>query len=135
VLKLLNEIDWNGGNKEIASEENLDLVEDWYNFLSGGAKKKLFIVSSIIKKPDILMMDEVFNGLDQNSIIKAQQMLKRYLPDTLIIIVDHHAPDNNYGSFYDYEVCFLNKNLVLKEIPPKNISEGLARMENDTDGL
>jgi ABC-type uncharacterized transport system, permease and ATPase components len=72
---------------EIKSAEagrlNLDSKMDWYTYLSGGEKKRVTLVSAILKKPDILFLDEIFNGLDQKSIITVQQMLKKYLPNTL----------------------------------------------------
>jgi len=41
-------------------------------------------------------------------------MLKKYLPNALILIVDHHAEDNNYDSFYDMKMHFVNKTIVLQ---------------------
>lgn len=95
---------------------SLDSKKDWYTYLSGGEKKKIIIISAIIKKPDILILDELFNGIDIRSLGIIQQMLKTYLPNTLILIVDHHAKDNNYNSFYDREIKFFDKGVVLQEI-------------------
>lgn len=99
---------------------NLDSKKDWYTYLSGGEKKKIMIVSAIIKKPDILILDEIFNGLDLQSIKIVQQMLKKYLPNTLMLIVDHHAVDNNYGGFYDNELHFGDKDIVFQEIEARD---------------
>ncbi len=90
---------------------DLDSKENWYTYLSGGEKKKVMVISAILKKPDLLILDEIFNGLDQKSTIVVQQMLKKYLPDTLILIVDHHAHDNNYD-FYDEELKFTRNKLI-----------------------
>ncbi|MEI8054942.1 MAG: ATP-binding cassette domain-containing protein [bacterium] len=95
---------------------DLDSKKDWYTVLSGGEKKKIAIVSAIIKKPDILILDEIFNGLDSKSVMAAQQMLKKYLPNTLMLSVDHHAHDNNYNFFYNGELHFFNKGIKLQEM-------------------
>jgi len=99
---------------------DLDSKKNWYTVLSGGEKKKITIVSAIIKRPDVLILDEIFNGLDQESIALAQRMLKKYLPTTLILSVDHHARDNNYN-FYDSELHFANKLCTLKSVGEHNI--------------
>lgn len=83
--------------------------KDWATILSGGQKRKVALIGTILKQPNIVILDEVFNGLDEASIRTAQRMLKQYLPDTLMLIVDHHYADNNYElsdgkKFYDGQV-------------------------------
>ena len=105
--------------KEDKEVLNLDSKKDWSTYLSGGEKKKVTIVSALIKKPDILILDEIFDGLDAKSTVIIQQMLKKYLPNALILVVDHHAYDNNYDAFYDSELHFFNKNIGVREIGSK----------------
>ena len=93
----------------------LDDKQDWYTVLSGGQKKKIMLVSAIIKEPDILILDEIFSGLDSQSIFIAQKMLKKYLPNTLILIIDHHAQENNFDNFYDNGIHLDNQMIVLKK--------------------
>ena len=85
--------------------------EDWGTILSGGQKRKLAIASAILKTPDVLILDEVFNGLDPESVKKAQSMLKSYLPNTLMLIVDHNYELNNYNGFYDGQLHLENKEI------------------------
>lgn len=87
--------------------------KDWATILSGGQKRKVALIGTILKQPNIVILDEVFNGLDEASIRTAQRMLKQYLPDTLMLIVDHHYADNNYElengqKFYDGQVSLNN---------------------------
>ncbi|MCH9633619.1 MAG: hypothetical protein S4CHLAM7_03500 [Chlamydiae bacterium] len=84
--------------------------------LSGGQCKKIGIIQAILAQPDLLIMDETFTGLDQNSLIKCQKALKKYLPNCLFLVVDHHIEDNNFDQFYDFEVNFAN-GLPSKKIP------------------
>ncbi len=98
--------------------DSLDLKKDWGTTLSGGQKKKIAFIRAILQDPDMLIMDEVFNGMDEKSIQLAQYAIKKYLPNTIILIVDHHAQDNNYNGFYDERVHFENKTTTLMSIDP-----------------
>ena len=106
--------------------DSLDIKKDWGTTLSGGQKKKIAFMRAILQDPDMLIMDEVFNGMDERSIQLAQHVIKKHLPDTIILIVDHHAEDNNYNGFYDQRVHFENKTTTLTDIDPMNatISQG-----------
>ena len=102
----------------------LDTVgNNWAVRLSGGEAKKTQIVSAIIKKPDILILDEIFTGLDPKSKVIIQRMLKKYLPNTLILVVDHEAHGNNYDSFYDQELYFSNQGITVNNIISKDYVE------------
>jgi len=80
--------------------DDLHKIDNWETRLSGGQKKAVFIISAILQNPDILILDETFNGLDPYSVQQAQNMLKEYVaPDSVILSIDHHAKDNNYD-FY-----------------------------------
>ncbi|MDX2050137.1 MAG: ATP-binding cassette domain-containing protein [Rickettsiaceae bacterium] len=72
--------------------------------LSGGQRKKLNIIKAIISGAKIIFTDEIFAGLDTESMVKVQQLIKEYLSDSIIINVDHYAISNNHNGFYDR--CF-----------------------------
>jgi ABC-type uncharacterized transport system fused permease/ATPase subunit len=82
--------------------------------LSGGQVKKVAIIQAIITKPDILIMDESFAGLDAESITIVQRLLSEYLPNTTILCVDHEAKQHNDTGFYDYVVNFYNNTVKLQ---------------------
>lgn len=86
---------------------------DWANVLSGGQRKKIAIISAIIKNPNILILDEVFSGMDPKSINDAQKLLMEYLLDTLFLVVDHHALYNNFNKFYNAVLHFSNSTVYL----------------------
>ena len=90
----------------------LNEERDWRAILSGGQKKKIAIVTAILKNPDIAILNEVFNGLDRDSVIIAQKMLKRELPGTIFLIVDHNYKEHNHG-FYDARVHLEDKKVVI----------------------
>ena len=74
--------------------------------LSGGQSKKIAVIQAILNQPNILIADELTSGLDKMSIIKIEHALNKYLPNTMILSVEHHPQDNNYDKFYDFEVNF-----------------------------
>ena len=99
VEKLMTEI-------QLHKDNLLEAKDDWGLELSGGEKKKLAIVSAIIQAPDVLILDEVFNGMDSVSIKLAQDMLKKYLPQSLFLVVDHEYVSHNEFGFYEHELRF-----------------------------
>jgi ABC-type bacteriocin/lantibiotic exporter with double-glycine peptidase domain len=96
----------------------LDLIQ--YK-LSGGQRKKIGIIQAILSQPEILIMDEIFTGLDPNSLIKCQSFIKKYLPQALILSVDHHAADNNFNGFYDSEMHYFEGGVTERKIEQKII--------------
>jgi ABC-type uncharacterized transport system fused permease/ATPase subunit len=109
VISLLKEIridsdmDDPNNNKGVLARLNTEKFE-----LSGGQKKKIAFVSAILHQPDILILDEALNGLDQKSVANVERMLNKYLPHVTILSVDHHPEDNNYNGFFEKEVHFAN---------------------------
>ena len=93
---------------------------DWKATLSGGQKKKIEIVRTILRNPDITLLDEVFNGLDPDSVQTVQKMLKTYLPDSLFLIIDHNLEQNNYAGFYNFNLHLESQKLHLNELPVKS---------------
>lgn len=68
-------------------------------------------------------MDEVFVGLDKKSLITAQKLINKYLPNTTLIIVDHTAGNNNYDNFYNKEIHFTSDRQEMLEVASKDSSE------------
>ena len=100
---------------------NLELVApDWNNSLSGGQKKIVQVVAAILQKPKIVLLDELFAGMDKATIQIIQRMLRQHLPHTTFITVDHNAGENNHPIhppgkaeryFYDCELHIKNQRL------------------------
>lgn len=112
-----------------SSNSILNILEEpgiaWSKILSGGQKKKISLISKVLNSPKILFLDEPFNEFDSYSTILAQKFLKKYLPDTLLIIVDHHAVNNNFNKFYDSELYVFNKTIIERNISSKAIEDEL----------
>lgn len=64
------------------------------NKYSQGMKQKLGIIQAIMENPDLLILDEAFNALDENSVIKLRELLLKYKEQgKLIIITSHNKED------------------------------------------
>lgn len=70
--------------------------------LSGGQKKRLMLIEAILKKPELLVLDEAFTGLDVESTLIMKHMIKTNLPDAIVISIMHAQPD----AFYTHQLAF-----------------------------
>jgi ABC-2 type transport system ATP-binding protein len=66
-------------------------LEKYAAHYSTGMLKKLHIMSLILQKNDLLLLDEPFNGLDTSSSSCITEILKRLRQTGIIIIVSSHA--------------------------------------------
>ena len=62
--------------------------------LSGGQKKKLVIARSLINKPKILLMDEVFSAIDPITIEVIKEIIINLQKRGISILITDHAFDN-----------------------------------------
>ena len=96
-LKLLAKIQGKISDKEIL--EALELVnlisekDKKYNKYYLGMKQKLGIAQVFMEDPEILILDEVFNGLEENTVLKLKDYLKEIKKEKIIIITSHQKED------------------------------------------
>lgn len=59
--------------------------------LSGGQRQRVLIARELLTQPDIIILDEPTNGLDQNSIQSLYQLLNQLHQEGMtVILVTHH---------------------------------------------
>jgi len=59
-----------------------------------GMKQKIGIIQAIMEEPELLILDEPFNALDEQSVLKLRQiLLKKKNEGKLIIITSHNKKD------------------------------------------
>lgn len=59
-----------------------------------GMKKKLGIAQAIMEYQDVILLDEPMNGLDEKSIIKIRQLLRKMAEEgTTILLASHNKED------------------------------------------
>ncbi len=61
--------------------------------LSGGMKRRVAILRAILSNADIVLMDEPFKGLDDNTRQLAISLTKKYTANKTVIIVTHLEED------------------------------------------
>lgn len=62
--------------------------------LSGGQARRLTLARSLLKKPQILLLDEPTEGLDGNTSDAVLHGVRRALPDALIVVAMHRGVDH-----------------------------------------
>lgn len=96
-LKLLADIQHKIGEKEIL--DSLDIVnlkenkDKLFFKYSLGMKQKLGIAQVIMEDPSIMILDEPFNGLEEETAKKLRTYLNKIKKDKIIIIASHIKED------------------------------------------
>lgn len=61
--------------------------------LSGGMKRRVALVRAVIVRPDILLLDEPFKGMDARTKAGAIGYLRRRAPGATVLVVTHDRED------------------------------------------
>lgn len=98
--------------------------------LSGGQRQRLAIARALVRKPEILLLDEPFAALDTNTRLQMQQLFKavheRYGLTTLMITHDV----NDIKALADHVVKMDNGKIVKEGSPATVLSTYLGKVEN-----
>jgi molybdate transport system ATP-binding protein len=91
----------------------LSWSEKLYGELSASAQRIVLILRTLIKNPPLLLLDEPFQGLDQNSIQKITAILRLIASTTncSMILTTHFK--NEIPSFFDKEIKLVNGEIEL----------------------
>ena len=88
------------------------LMESGLRVLSTGEIRKSLIYRALLEKPDLLILDEPFDGLDRKSVIIMQEMLNSLLKKDypLLMILNRKSEilnaHSHVGIFRDFSLCF-----------------------------
>lgn len=97
-LKLLASIQNKIGDDEINSTlEMVNLSNDKdkkYSEYSLGTKQKLAIAQVLMENPDVMIFDELFNGIEDNTVDKIRNILLELKNQNKIIIVTSHMKED-----------------------------------------
>ncbi|MDD5836323.1 MAG: ABC transporter ATP-binding protein [bacterium] len=115
-LKLLANLQKKVNDEEILNTMRIvNLEQDKYKKYgkySLGMKQKLSLAQAFMENPNIILLDEPFNGIDRQSVVKIKDYLKKMRNNDKLIIITTHISDDieNFadkvlyledGSFYE----------------------------------
>ncbi len=94
LSKITNKINDDDINKAL-DIVNLTCEKDkLYGDYSLGMKQKLGIAQVIMENPKVIILDEPFNGIDSESILKIEEYLKEMKKNNKIIIITSHIANS-----------------------------------------
>ena len=93
LASLLKKIDDDRINEVIDIVNLTDEKDKLVKKYSLGMRQKLGIAQAIMEYPKILLLDEPFNGIDNESVSKIKKYLYSIKKDTIIIIATHYKED------------------------------------------
>ena len=89
--------------------EDLDIARLRKNYaytLSGGERRRVEIARALVTKPDFLLLDEPFAGIDPIAVEEIQGIIARLKQDGLgILITDHNVREILYITDRSYIMC------------------------------
>lgn len=98
---------------------NIDFLEKSFYKLSLGMKQKLSIIYMFLKKSKLVLLDEITNGLDKNTVKIFYEELKRYvIENNAYVLISSHKL-NEIQMICDY-VYFLKNNSISNLVDIKN---------------
>ncbi|ALG91039.1 MULTISPECIES: thiol reductant ABC exporter subunit CydC [Actibacterium] len=65
--------------------------------LSGGEQRRLALARVLLRRPDVLLLDEPTEGLDAETAMRVLAGLRGYLPDAAILIASHNATERAWA--------------------------------------
>lgn len=113
-LKLLASIQNKIGDKEILKAlEDVNLITEKdkkYSKYSLGMKQKLGIAQVLMENPKVLILDEPFNGIENDTADKLREILKEEAKNGKIVIIATHIKDD-INTLANITFCFNNGSL------------------------
>lgn len=114
-LKLLSEIQNKITDEDIINTLKLvhleDVMNKKYSKYSLGMKQKLGIAQVLMESPEIIILDEPFNGIEENTAKELRELLDKLKKEKIIILATHMKED-----IIDITDCVLEfENNTIKE--------------------
>lgn len=112
-------------------EDFIDKLDSQEYHCSGGQEKTLGFIQAILAKPDILILDESFNELDEESIIIIQQAIVKFLPNATVLVITHNAESQNFYNFYDARMHLENSSFTESKLAITPVGSNSIGIEED----
>ncbi len=111
--------------KELAEVLDLKEMHKPVKAFSGGMKRKLEIIRSLMHKPRVLFLDEPTIGLDPEARKNLWQYLKQIIGEekTTVFLTTHYLEEAEVAD----KICIINKGKIIKEGSPEQIKRTLIK--------
>jgi ABC transport system ATP-binding/permease protein len=145
-MEELNAWDYDAKVQEITGKLGITDLEQKFQELSGGQKKRIFLAQMLLTEPDLIIMDEPTNHLD----LEAIEWLESYLsgPNITILMVTHdrYFLDNvsksvielDRGKLYRYEgnyAYFLEKKSEREEMLKTEVTKARNLLKKELEWM
>jgi len=133
---ILNGSDKNALCEEYAGSLHIEqLLERPFMQLSTGESRKVLLAQALVSEPDVLILDEPFEGLDKQSVQDWVRLLERLAEKMALVLIVNHFSDIPKAA---KKIAVLeNLELILEgereEIEGQSIFQQLAYAENAVD--
>lgn len=108
VRELIDEVAQGKNVDEVASALGLsDLLEQGFRTLSTGERRRLMLARALVGDPELLVLDEPFDGLDQ----AFRDPLRKLLEGRELILVANRLSD--LDGLADHLICIENREVIL----------------------
>lgn len=102
-------------NKAVQLVDLSDSINNKFRTYSLGMKKRLGIAMALLKKPEILILDEPTNGLDIEGIYEIKKMVKKLVKEqNLSVFISSHLTEQ-LSEWCD-RALFIKKGKLLSDI-------------------
>ncbi|MEK6940863.1 MAG: ribosome biogenesis/translation initiation ATPase RLI [Nanoarchaeota archaeon] len=99
VNELIKKVDETGKGDDVLHILNMELVKNRdINKLSGGELQRLAIAAAVVKKFDILLLDEPASFLDISQRVQVAKLIRNIASNSSVIVVEHDLATLDYVS-------------------------------------
>lgn len=108
-----------------------------YSLLSGGEKRRLYLLKTLIQNPNFLILDEPTNDLDIYSLLTLENFLKSYKGCLLLVSHDKRFVENIVEHYFIFEKdgqikdCYIPYSEYLQQ---KKKQEKSLKTQNNSEG-
>lgn len=82
---------------------NTNIHYNYFSSLSGGEKRKLYLLTTLLKKPNFLILDEPTNDLDIETLNKLEEFLENFEGCLMIVSHDRYFMDHMVDHIFAFE--------------------------------
>lgn len=97
---LLKQFNLNNFISKLENGLDTNILEKSFN-ISGGEKQKIGLIRTLLKNPDVIILDEANSALDIDSKINLSSILKKEKKDKIIVLVSH---SDTFDEIVDFNI-------------------------------